>query len=170
MEARWSAALAALLAVSGCRSEPTAVRMTLAPTTQALVGFPAAVDLALLDAAGVTVIGTRTSPPVARITGDTSAFGVLARDSRISYVLVVWVIQAGDSTDVFLTFRDRPTGGDSLSDADRQAVASAGGWLRYVWPDMAFVDVVVPVWGVPVLKTSPAVSGLEMDQYAYADD
>ena len=97
------------------------------------------------------------------------ARGRLEVNPLVSYVLVLWIIEPGDSTSAIMGFRDRPTTADTLTDADRQLVASVGGRIRFVYTVIADIDAVVPVWAVPILKTSPAVTTFEMDSPVYAN-
>ena len=158
-------AFAALIALAACHREATTAPLSAlpAPPTEALVGFPTAVDSALLAGAGATILGTLASPPAARVHGDTSAFSRIAAQPGVAYVLLIWIIQPGDSTEALMSFRDRPAATDTVTDADRQLIASVGGRVKTVWGTVAWMDAVVPIWGIPALETSPAVTELEVD-------
>jgi hypothetical protein len=157
-------AITALILLAACHREATTAPLSAlpAPPTEALVGFSTTVDSALLEGAGVTILGTLASPPAARVHGDTAAFGRIATQPGVAYVLLIWIIQPGDSTEVLLSFRDRPAATDTLTDADRQLIASVGGRVKTVWMTVAWMDAVVPIWGIPALETSPAVTALDM--------
>lgn len=161
---------AALIALGACHHETATAPPSgmPAPATQALIGFASTVDTSLLQAEGVTLLGALASPPAARVHGDTAAFSRIGAKPGVAYVLLVWIIRPGDSTDVMMSFRDRPTATDTLSDADRQLIASVGGRVWAVWATIPWMDAVVPIWGIPALKTNPAVTVLEMDAPGWA--
>jgi len=169
--ARRCAALAAAAVVAACHREPTAVcpgcGFAPPPPTEALVGFHDSVNAALLYVYGLTIEDTRSSPPAARVRGDTAAFDRVAADPQVAYVFVLWLVSTDDSTGAFVGFHDRPSGADTLSDADRQLVASVGARIEYVYSVIPDIAVVLPVWAVPSLVTSPLVSGWEPDMPAW---
>ena len=151
----------ALVSVAGwaCQRESTAA----APLMEAFVGFPTVVDTAVLRSAGVTLVEARASPPAARIKADDAALRVIEASPGVSYVVVLNYIEPGDSAGVFLGLRDRPTVADSLSDADRQLIASVGGRVVFVYTSLPVLAAMVPAWAVPTLKTSPYVTSLEIE-------
>ncbi len=161
--------LLACLAVWACRETAVPAQPANSQGQEALIGFPSAVDIALLRVAGVTILAARASPPAARVSGSAEAIAALEANPAVSYVLILWLIDPGDSTSVMMGFRDRPTAADTLSDADRDLVASVGGRIRFLYVTIPAIDVVVPVWGLPTLKTNPAVTSFEMDSPIYAD-
>jgi len=151
--------LLAAIAASGCRREITAP----VQVEQAFVGFPSAVDTALLWSAGVTILGALAVPPAARVSGTASALAGLASNPSVSYVLTLYQVLPGDSVGMFLGFVDRPTTVDTLTDADRVLVASVGARITFVYTIIPAIAVVAPVWAVPRLKTDTSVSSLEIE-------
>lgn len=156
----------ACVAVFGCQGETTAP----VPQQEALVGFPSAVDTALLRHSHATIVGSLASPPTARVRATEAALGQLAGNPGVSYVLTLWIVIPGDTTSIVISFRDRPTTADSLTNADRALVASVGGRIMFVYDIIPQIAARVPVWGVPVLETSPAVAAIEADQPLVALD
>ena len=153
---------ALLLACGGawaCRSESTGP----SPQQQAFVGFPSAVDTALLRSAGATLLEARATPPAARVEASDAALRLLEASPLVSYVVVLNYLEPGDSAGIFLVFGDRPTVSDTLSDADRQVVVSVGGRITYVSTSVPAIAAMVPVWAIPTLETSVRVTSLEVE-------
>ena len=153
------------LLVLACATAWACHRETTAPpqAEQALVGLPTAVDTALLRSAGVTLLEARSAPPAARIEATQAALQVLEASPAVSYVVVLNYIEPGDSAGVFLGLLDRPTAADTLSDADRQFIASVGGRLVFVYTSLPQIAAMVPVWAIPALVTSPRVTSLQVE-------
>lgn len=166
MSARSAVLALACVALCACQGETTAP----VPEQQALVGFQSSVDTALLAHSHATIVGSLASPPAARVRATAAALSQLAASPKVSYVLVLWIVTPGDSVSMFIGFRDRPTTADTLTDADRQLVAQVGGRIRFVYTVIPQVSALVPVWGMPLLETNPAVTAIEPDTPVYYDD
>ncbi len=142
-------AILLLLSYSACSTTPTA------PQLEALVGFRAVVDTVLLRSLGVSVVRAYAVPPLARVRGTAASLGMLDKESSVTYVLRLTF--TGDTAVVFIAFRDRPTTADSLTEADRAAVADAGGRIRFIFDITPTVSASVPRDSLERLAANPAV-------------
>jgi len=134
-------------------------RTTNAPEqVDALVAFDRAVDTLLLGGAGVVTSEILWSLSAARVRGSPESLDRL--DGQPQVKLVERLSGPEHPIRVYVQFRDRLSGADTLTAADRAAVASLGGQVRYVYTSSLYVAAIVPVSALLGLQTCPLVAAV----------